>query len=70
MRVRQDVFDEPERVLGERLDHVEVAVLLRSQVLQLKMGLHVGESGDWVRYPKLRKAESSPVVVVLHAGLQ
>jgi hypothetical protein len=30
----------------------------------------VGEPGDWVRHPKLRKAESSPVVVVLHAGLQ
>jgi hypothetical protein len=44
-------------------------VLLQSQVLQLKMGLDVGEPGDWVRYLKLRKAESSPVVV-LHAGLQ
>jgi len=28
VRVRQDVLDEPERILRERLHHVEVAVLL------------------------------------------
>ncbi|MFO0000137.1 MAG: hypothetical protein ACK559_03325, partial [bacterium] len=28
VRVRQNILDEPQGILGERLDHVEVAVLL------------------------------------------
>jgi len=62
--VCQDVFDEAERVLAERLDDVEVAVLLQLQTLKLKMGLHVGKPGDGIRHPELRQAESSPVVVL------
>jgi hypothetical protein len=63
VRVGDDVHDEAERVLAKRLDDVEVTMLLGLQVLQLEMGLHVSETGDLIRHPKLRKAGGSPIVV-------
>jgi hypothetical protein len=62
--VGHDVFDEADGVLAERLDDVEVGVLLRLQVLKVKMGPHMGKPGDGIRHPELLQTESSPVVVL------
>jgi hypothetical protein len=62
--VGDDVLDKAERVLAERLDDVEVTVLLGLQVLQFEMGFLVGKLWDMICHPKLRKSESSAIVVL------
>jgi hypothetical protein len=62
--VGDDVLNEAERVPAERLDDVEVSMLLGLQVHQLEMGFHVGKPSDRICHPKLWKSESSAIAVL------
>jgi len=46
-----DILQELEDILAERLDEVEVVLLLRVQPLELEICLHMCKLGDWVCYP-------------------